>query len=125
MAALAVGLGALLTGFVGANNSASEMGAAYGAGIRTKRQALAIIAVFAFLGAWTAGVPVIRTLGGGLVPAEVTASLEAIRRSSRDALAELRTTLGTFREPEGQPRTPTAGRSPMRSPRKRPWGAPP
>ncbi len=74
MAALAVGLGALLTGFVGANNSASEMGAAYGAGIRTKRQALAIIAVFAFLGAWTAGVPVIRTLGGGLVPAEVSAA---------------------------------------------------
>ena len=46
---------------------------------------------------------------GAPVPAEVTASLEAIRRSSRDALAELRTTLGTFREPEGEPRTPTAG----------------
>ncbi len=43
------------------------------------------------------------------VPAEVTASLEAIRRSSRDALAELRTTLGTFREPAGEPRAPVAG----------------
>jgi signal transduction histidine kinase len=46
---------------------------------------------------------------GEPVPAEVTASLEAIRRSSRDALAELRTTLGVFRDPAGEPRTPTAG----------------
>lgn len=46
---------------------------------------------------------------GSPVSAEVTASLEAIRRSSRDALAELRTTLGVFREPAGEPRTPTAG----------------
>lgn len=44
---------------------------------------------------------------GAGVPAEVTAALEAIRRSSRDALAELRTTLGMFREAE--PRKPTAG----------------
>ncbi len=46
---------------------------------------------------------------GAAVPPEVTASLEAIRRSSRDALAELRTTLGMFRDPSGEPRTPTAG----------------
>ena len=46
---------------------------------------------------------------GQPVPAEVNASLEAIRRSSRDALAELRTTLGVFREPEGGLRAPTAG----------------
>jgi len=44
---------------------------------------------------------------GAGVPAEVTAALEAIRRSSRDALAELRTTLGMFREAE--PRSPVAG----------------
>jgi len=44
---------------------------------------------------------------GAGVPAEVTAALEAIRRSSRDALAELRTTLGMFRESE--PRSPVAG----------------
>jgi signal transduction histidine kinase len=49
-----------------------------------------------------------RAAGAG-VPVEVTASLEAIRRSSRDALAELRTTLGVFRDPAGEPRTPTAG----------------
>ncbi len=52
---------------VGANNSAAEMGAAYGAGVRTKRQAVALIAIFASIGALTAGQPVIKTLGGGLV----------------------------------------------------------
>ncbi|MGI3781385.1 MAG: sensor histidine kinase, partial [Janthinobacterium lividum] len=46
---------------------------------------------------------------GEPVPPEVSASLEAIRRSSRDALAELRTTLGVFRDPAGEPRTPIAG----------------
>ena len=46
---------------------------------------------------------------GEPVSPEVSASLEAIRRSSRDALAELRTTLGVFRDPAGEPRTPTAG----------------
>ncbi|GAA3559567.1 hypothetical protein GCM10022197_13760 [Microlunatus spumicola] len=46
---------------------------------------------------------------GEPVSPEVSASLEAIRRSSRDALAELRTTLGMFREPAGEPRAPTAG----------------
>ncbi|SER30806.1 sensor histidine kinase [Microlunatus flavus] len=49
-----------------------------------------------------------RATGAAVAP-EVTASLEAIRRSSRDALAELRTTLGMFRDPAGEPRTPTAG----------------
>ncbi|MGI3781437.1 MAG: sensor histidine kinase [Janthinobacterium lividum] len=46
---------------------------------------------------------------GEPVSPEVTASLEAIRGSSRDALAELRTTLGVFRDPSGESRTPTAG----------------
>jgi signal transduction histidine kinase len=46
---------------------------------------------------------------GEAVSPEVSASLEAIRRSSRDALAELRTTLGVFRDPAGEARTPTAG----------------
>ncbi len=53
---------------VGANNSAAEMGAAYGAGVRTKKEALTLIAIFAILGAIIAGLPVIKTLGGGLVP---------------------------------------------------------
>jgi len=46
---------------------------------------------------------------GEPVSPEVSASLEAIRRSSRDALAELRTTLGVFRDPAGESRRPTAG----------------
>lgn len=53
---------------VGANNSSAEMGAAYGAGVRTKKEALTLIAIFAILGAIIAGLPVVKTLGGGLVP---------------------------------------------------------
>ena len=42
-------------------------------------------------------------------PAQVRASLEAIRESSRSSLAELRQTLGVFRKPdEGGPLVPTA-----------------
>jgi signal transduction histidine kinase len=33
--------------------------------------------------------------------AQLTESLEAIRRTSKDALAELRTTIGVFRDPDG------------------------
>jgi signal transduction histidine kinase len=41
-------------------------------------------------------------------PAQVRASLEAIREASRGSLAELRTTLGVFRQPdEGGPLVPT------------------
>jgi len=43
-------------------------------------------------------------------PDQVAASLEAIRATSRDALAELRTTLEVFRDPEGgEPRAPLPG----------------
>ena len=54
---------------VGANNSAAEMGAACGTGSRTKKEALTLIAIFVILGAIIAGLPVLRTLGGDLVPA--------------------------------------------------------
>ena len=50
------------------------MATAYGAGVRTKRQAVIIIAVFALLGAVIAGAPVVKTLGKGLVPSEVLSS---------------------------------------------------
>lgn len=59
---------------IGANNSAASMATAYGAGVRTKRQAVIIIAVFAVLGALIAGAPVIKTLGKGLVPSEILSS---------------------------------------------------
>jgi signal transduction histidine kinase len=43
-------------------------------------------------------------------PDQVAASLEAIRTTSREALAELRTTLAVFREPDGgEPRAPLPG----------------
>ena len=43
-------------------------------------------------------------------PDQVAASLEAIRNTSREALAELRTTLEVFRDPEsGEPRAPLPG----------------
>ncbi|MFH1779085.1 MAG: inorganic phosphate transporter [Candidatus Omnitrophota bacterium] len=53
---------------VGANNTAAEMEAAYRAGVRTKKEALVLIAVFVILGAIIVGLPVVKTLGGGLVP---------------------------------------------------------
>ncbi len=53
---------------IGASNSAAEMSAAYGAGVRTKKQAVALIAIFALLGALTVGDKVIKTLGKGLIP---------------------------------------------------------
>ncbi len=44
------------------------MATAYGAGVRTKREATVMIAIFAVLGALMAGAPVVKTLGNGLVP---------------------------------------------------------
>ena len=70
----AVVLAAFLALNIGANNSAASMATAYGAGVRTKRQAVIIIAVFALLGALIAGAPVVKTLGSGLVPSEVLSS---------------------------------------------------
>ena len=52
---------------IGANNSAAEMGPAFGAGIRTRRQAVAIIVVFCALGAILAGQRVMYTVGHGLI----------------------------------------------------------
>ncbi len=71
----------VLSGFlavnIGANNSAAAMASSYGAGARTKRQAVWIIAVFAILGAILAGAPVVETIGKGLVPHE-TISNDAV-----------------------------------------------
>ena len=53
---------------VGANNTAAEMEAAYRRGIRTKKEALILIAIFVILGAIIAGLPVVKTLGSELVP---------------------------------------------------------
>ena len=65
-AALAV---ALFMGLnIGGNNAAAAMGAAYGAKVRTKYQAVLLISIFAVIGAVTSGSEVIKTLGGGILP---------------------------------------------------------
>lgn len=56
---------------IGANNAAASMATSYGAGVRTKKQAVIIIAVFALLGAIIAGAPVVNTMGKGIVPSDV------------------------------------------------------
>lgn len=65
---IAIIISFLLAMNIGASNSAAEMAAAYGAGARTKREAVILIAVFAILGAIISGGAVIKTLGSGLVP---------------------------------------------------------
>jgi len=65
-AALAV---ALFMGLnIGGNNAAAAMGAAYGAKVRTKYQAVILIGIFAILGAVINGAAVIKTLGSGILP---------------------------------------------------------
>ncbi|QMU55614.1 MAG: hypothetical protein GKS04_00155 [Candidatus Mycalebacterium zealandia] len=64
-------LSVLLAANIGANNSAAAMASSYGAGARTKKQAVWLIAIFAVLGAVIAGAPVIETMGKGIVPSSV------------------------------------------------------
>jgi sulfate permease len=52
---------------IGANNSAAEMGPAFGAGALTRRQAVAIIGIFCAAGAVLAGHRVMTTVGQGLI----------------------------------------------------------
>jgi sulfate permease len=53
---------------IGGNNAAAAMGAAYGAKVRTKYQAVLLIGVFSLLGAIFSGGAVIKTLGSGILP---------------------------------------------------------
>ena len=71
---ISVALAVFLAINIGANNSAASMATAYGAGVRSKREATIIIAIFALLGAVIAGAPVVNTLGKGLVPSEILSS---------------------------------------------------
>lgn len=64
---IAIVVSFLLAMNIGASNSAAEMAAAYGAGARTKKEAVTLIAIFALLGAIISGGAVINTLGNGLV----------------------------------------------------------
>ena len=71
---IAIVLSTFLALNIGANNSAASMATAYGAGARSKREAVVLIAIFALLGAFLAGAPVVKTLGNGLVPQSVLSS---------------------------------------------------
>jgi len=55
---------------IGANNSAAEMGPAFGAGVRSRLQALFLIAVFCTSGAILAGERVVHNVGYGLLKGE-------------------------------------------------------
>lgn len=71
---IAVVLSVFLALNIGANNAAASMATSYGAGVRTKRQAVILIAIFALLGAIIAGAPVVNTMGKGIVPSDVLAN---------------------------------------------------
>lgn len=64
---IAIGACLLLAINVGGNNSAAEMGPAFGSGIRSKTEAVILIAVFSMLGAIFAGDHVVHTVGSGLI----------------------------------------------------------
>lgn len=71
---VAIVLATFLALNIGANNSAAAMATAYGAGARSKKEAVILIAIFAILGALIAGGPVIKTMGKDLVPESVLSS---------------------------------------------------
>lgn len=52
---------------IGANNSGTNMGTAYGASVRTRKEAIILIAIFTPIGAFTVGRGVIKTIGQGLI----------------------------------------------------------
>ncbi|MCU0822729.1 MAG: inorganic phosphate transporter family protein [Spirochaetes bacterium] len=58
----------LLAVNVGGNNSAAEMGPAFGAQVRSKREAVILIAVFSMMGALFAGDSVVQTIGKDIIP---------------------------------------------------------
>jgi PiT family inorganic phosphate transporter/sulfate permease len=67
LVAVAAVASAVLALNIGANNTAAEMGPAFGAGARSRRQALVLIAVFCTVGALLAGGRVLHTVGHGLI----------------------------------------------------------
>ena len=68
---IAVATAVMLAINVGGNNSATEMGPAFGSGIRSKAEAVILIAIFSVFGAVMAGGHVVNTIASGLMPAEL------------------------------------------------------
>jgi PiT family inorganic phosphate transporter len=53
---------------IGANDAANSLGTAVGSGVRSLRQAIILISVFGFLGAFLQGSHVVKTIGRDIVP---------------------------------------------------------
>jgi PiT family inorganic phosphate transporter len=53
---------------IGANDAANSLGTAVGSGVRSLRQAIILISVFGFLGAFLQGRYVVKTIGRDIVP---------------------------------------------------------
>ncbi|MBP7216136.1 MAG: anion permease [Candidatus Omnitrophica bacterium] len=65
---LTVGMGIAVGWSIGANDAANSLGTAVGAKVVTLRQAIILIAIFGFLGAFFQGSHVVNTVGKGIVP---------------------------------------------------------
>lgn len=68
LGSLIIVAGAYVGWNLGANDGANAMGTAVGAGVRTIREAVILVAVFGFLGAFLFGHRVVKTVGQGIVP---------------------------------------------------------
>lgn len=56
---------------IGANDAANSLGTAVGSKVLTLRQAIILIAIFGFLGAFLQGSHVVKTIGKGIVPMDL------------------------------------------------------
>jgi PiT family inorganic phosphate transporter len=61
-------MGAAVGWSIGANDAANSLGAAVGSKVLTLRQAIILIVIFGFLGAFLQGGHVTKTIGNGIVP---------------------------------------------------------
>ncbi len=61
-------MGAAVGWSIGANDAANSLGTAVGSKVLTLRQAIVLITIFGFLGAFLQGSYVIKTIGKGIVP---------------------------------------------------------
>lgn len=66
--ALTIIMGAAVGWSIGANDAANSLGTAVGSRVLNLRQAIILICVFGFLGAFLQGSHVIKTIGKGIVP---------------------------------------------------------
>lgn len=72
MTYLAIAIALFFAMNIGASGSAATMGPAYGSGaVKNRTIALCIVAVGVFLGAVTGSGEVVKTMGGGIIPADI------------------------------------------------------